>query len=58
MEQIPARLLAEINAIREKIGSDEEKVETKHKRMETKIGAEIKTIREKMNVNREKTDGG
>jgi hypothetical protein len=42
MEQILARLLAEMNAMRE--------------RMKAKIGAEIKTIRKKMDSNQEKSE--
>jgi hypothetical protein len=47
MEQILARLLAEMNAIREKTNSNKEK-------MEAIIGAEIKTIHKKTDANQEK----
>jgi hypothetical protein len=48
VDLILACLLAEMNAIQEKIGSDLEKMETNQERMDAKIGAEVRTIQVKI----------
>jgi hypothetical protein len=54
MEQILAQLLDEMNAIQEKMDSDQEEIRINQERMDTKLGAEIKTIQDKKDSHNEK----
>jgi hypothetical protein len=57
VEQILACLLAEMNVIREKTDSNQEKMEINQERMEAKIWPEIKTIQRKMDNGQEDMKG-